>query len=108
MRILISTGVGLGIGLLFLVSVLGWLPWCPSGIFMVLHFPSMILAGALFHGEAGFWGSLPFAPAQWPILGALAGFVLQRRHKSANPAIQRTSSSPPVCTSGTSGPEPLS
>jgi hypothetical protein len=93
MRILISTAVGLGVGALFLVNVLGWVPWCPSTVFMVLHYPFMVLAGALFPGEGGFWDSLPFVTLQWPIIGGLVGLVLQIKHRSANPVLAPTSKS---------------
>jgi hypothetical protein len=108
MRILIGTAVGLGIGTLFLLNVLGWVSWCPSSVFMVLHYPTMLLAGAVFPGEAGFWDSLPFVTLQWPVIGGLVGVVLQLRHRSANPALQRTPGSGSVSSSGTSDPAPLS
>jgi hypothetical protein len=108
MRIFISSAVGLGIGAFFLVNVLGWVAWCPSGVFMVLHYPFMLLACAVFPGESGFWDSLPFLTLQWPMVGGLVGLVLHIWHKSANPALQRTPGSTPVPNADAGGPAPLS
>jgi hypothetical protein len=96
MRIIISTAVGLGIGLVFLVSVLEWVSWCPFSVFVVLHYPSILVIGAFFPGEVGFWGSLPYLPIQWPLLGALIGVVLHFRHRSACPTPKQVSGSAEV------------
>ena len=107
MRILIGITVGLGIGVLFLVDVLGWISWCPGGVFVFLHNPSLLLEDALFHPGSVFWGSLLLATLQWPIIGGLVGLLLHLMHKSANPALQRTPGSASASNSGTSGPAPL-
>ena len=108
MRILISTAVGLGIGILFLADVLGWVSWCPNDVLGFLHYPSVLLEGALFHRGSVFWGSLPLATLQWPLIGALVGLVLEVMSKSANPALSRTPDSASGSNSGTSGSVPLS
>lgn len=99
MRILIGTAMGIAVGALFLVNVLGWVSWCPSGVFTVLHYPSILLMAALFPGDSAFWNSLPFVAAQWPMIGALLGLVLHLRRKSANPTLQRTPGSACVSSS---------
>lgn len=77
MRILIGMGGGLVVGVLFLIQFLGWCEWFPSGGFMAIHAPALILADLLVRGEAG-WSVIPFAlVAQWLGLGAIAGIVLQ-------------------------------
>lgn len=108
MRILIGTAIGLVIGAAFLLNVLGWVSWCPSGVFMVLHYPTVLLAGAVFPGEAGFWDSLPFVTLQWPVLGGLVGVVLHLSHKAGNSALQRKPGSASISNSGASGSAPRS
>ena len=108
MRILISIAVGLGIGVLFLVDVLGWISWCPNGVLEFLHYPSMLLEDTLFQRSSVFWGSLSLATLQWPLIGVLVGLVLQLTRKAANPGLQGTSDSASGSNSGTSGPVPLS
>ena len=77
MRILVCTGVGLVVGLLFLIQFLGWFGWFPSGAYMVIHSPALVLADILVHGEAG-WNVIPLAMVlQWMVIGATVGAVLQ-------------------------------
>ena len=108
MRILISIAVGLGIEVLFLVDVLGWISWCPNRVLGFLHYPSILVEGALFARGSIFWGSLPFATLQWPVIGGLVGLVLHLMRKQANPALQLTPGSASASNSGTNGPAPLS
>ncbi len=102
MRILIGITVGLGIGVLFLVDVLGWISWCPGGVFEFLHNPSFLLEDALFQRGSIFWGSLPLVTLQWPVIGGLVGLLLQLIHKSANP-LQQAPGSASASSSGNSG-----
>ncbi len=101
--IIVSTMVGFGIEILFLVDVLGWISWCPNSVVEFLHYPSILLEGALFARGSVFWGSLPFATLQWPIMGTVVGLILNLAPKSATPPLQRTPDSASASNSGPSG-----
>ncbi len=108
MRILVGIAVGLGIQVLFLVDVLGWILWCPNDVLGFLHYPSVLLEGALFARGSVLWGSLPFATLQWPVIGGVFGLLLQLKRKQANPIPRRTAGSASASNSGSNGPPPLS
>ncbi len=84
--IIISTMVGFGIEVLFLVDALGWISWCPGCVFQVLHHPSILVEGALFSRGSVLWGSLPFATLQWPIMGTVVGLILNLAAQVGHPA----------------------
>lgn len=101
--IIVSTMVGFGIEVLFLIDVLGWISWCPGRVFQVLHHPSILVEGALFQRGSVLWGNLPFATLQWPIMGTVVGLILNLAPKSATPPLQRTPDSASASNSGPSG-----
>ncbi len=105
MRIIISIIVGLGIEVLFLVDVLGWISWCPNAVVGFLHYPSILLEGALFARGSVLWGSLPLATLQWPVIGAVV-LLLHPGRKQDSPALQRRPDSA-IGSNSRTGPAPL-
>ena len=83
MRVLIGIGGGVAVGVLFLIQALGTAHWCPPGLFVILHFPSSVLAFALSQGETDLMRFPPYVVVvQWTFLGTLVGVILHLKHRS--------------------------
>ncbi len=75
MRILISTGIGFAVGLVFVVQLFGFASLIPVGIFRTIITPAIIVAETLSRRSGG-WSIIPYTiVAQWTIIGAVVGLI---------------------------------
>ncbi len=84
MRVIIGIGSGIAASLLFLIQTVGVVQWCPPWLFVMLHFPSTVLAFALSQGafNLGMSPSPYGVVLQWTSLGTLVGVILHLKHRS--------------------------
>ena len=77
--VLVGLGIGLAVGLLFLIQFLGWVNWFPGEILMALHMP-VILIGNWLLGDDPFLAGVIL---QWLLLGGIGGVVVHDIRRSS-------------------------